>query len=129
MENFENKAPLQPVVNDVQAQFEALRHLVTSILILVVVISGTLNIYLLRQWRSTTKDLTAIRPQATQMIAEYQKVSGPLMNDFVKKISEYGRTHPDFTPVLAKYGIKPVAATSAAPAAPSSPLPATAPKK
>jgi hypothetical protein len=129
MENFENKAPVQPVGNDLQAQFEALRHLVISILILVVVISGTLNIYLLRQWRSTTKDLTAIRPQATQMIAEYQKVSGPLMQDFVKKISEYGRTHPDYAPVLAKYGIKPVTATSAAPAAPSSPLPATAPKK
>ena len=97
-------------------------------MILVVVISGTLNIYLLRQWRSTNRDLTGIRPQATQMIAEYQKVSGPMMNDFIKKISEYGRTHPDFAPVLAKYRIKPAAATSAPPAAPTS-LPATPPKK
>ncbi len=129
MDNLDNKAPLQPVGNDVQAQFDALRHLVFSILILVVVISGTLNIYLLRQWRTTSKDLAGIRPQATQMIAEYQKVSGPLMNDFIKKISEYGRTHPDFAPVLTKYGIKPGAATSAVPAAPSSPLPTATPKK
>jgi hypothetical protein len=124
MDNFENKAPLQPAGNDLQTQFEALRHLVFSILVLVVVISGTLNIYMLRQWRSTTKDLNGIRPQATQMIAEYQKVSGPLMQDFIKKITEYGRTHPDFAPVLAKYGIKP----GATPEAPAT-LPATAPKK
>ena len=41
---------------------DALRHLVVSILILVVVISGTLNIYLLRQWRSTSKDLAGDSP-------------------------------------------------------------------
>jgi hypothetical protein len=94
-------------------------------MILVVVISGTLNIYLLRQWRSTSKDLTAIRPQATQMIAEFQKVSGPLMQDFVKKIADYGRTHPDFVPVLAKYGLKPSSPTNPPPATPAT----TAPKK
>ena len=128
MDNLEPKTPIQPVVNDLQAQYDALRHLVVSLMILVVVMSGTLNIYLLRQWRTTKRDLTGIRPQATQMIAEYQKVSGPMMNDFIKKISEYGRTHPDFAPVLAKYGIKPAAATSAVPAAPTS-LPAAPPKK
>jgi hypothetical protein len=128
MDNLENKAPIQPIATDLQAQYEALRHLVVSLLILVVVMSGTLNIYLLRQWRTTKRDLTAIRPQATQMIAEYQKVSGPMMTDFIKKISEYGRSHPDFAPVLAKYGIKPTAATGAAPAAPIS-LPAAPPKK
>ncbi len=56
------------------------------------------------------------------MIAEYQKVSGPLMSDFIKKITEYGRTHPDFAPVLAKYGIR---LTNAPPASPA----AIAPKK
>ena len=116
------RTPIQPNANDLQAQFDALRHLVVSILILVIVISGTLNIYLLRQWRSASKDLAAIRPQAAQMIAEYQKVSAPLMNDFVKKITEYGRTHPDFAPVLAKYGIR---LTNAPPASPA----AIAPKK
>lgn len=128
MDNLEPKTPIQPIVNDLQAQYDALRHLVVSLMILVVVMSGTLNIYLLRQWRTTKRDLTGIRPQATQMIAEYQKVSGPMMNDFIKKISEYGRTHPDFAPVLAKYGIKPAAATGAVPAAPTS-LPAAPPKK
>ena len=67
MDNLENKSLVQSAGNDLQAQYEALRHLVVSILILVVVISGTLNIYFLRQWRSTSKDLASIRPQAAQM--------------------------------------------------------------
>jgi hypothetical protein len=125
MDNLDNKTPVQPDVSDLQAQYDALRHLIVSLMILVVVISGTLNIYLLRQWRSTSKDLTAIRPQATQMIAEFQKVSGPLMQDFVKKIADYGRTHPDFVPVLAKYGLKPSSPTNPPPATPAT----TAPKK
>ncbi len=126
MENMENRAPTQPAANDLREQYEALRHLVVSLLILVIIISGTLNIYLLRQYRTVSKDLAGIRPQAAQMIAEYQKVSGPLMNDFVKKITEYGRTHPDFAPVLAKYGLKPAGPTNLVPI---SPAPAPAPPK
>jgi hypothetical protein len=127
MDNLDNKTPIQTGANDLQAQCDALQHLVVSVLILVLVISGTLNIYLLRQWRSVNKDLAGIRPQATQMINEYQRVTAPLMTDFVKKITEFGRTHPDFAPVLAKYNLKPAAATGAAPASPT--LPPPAPKK
>jgi hypothetical protein len=129
MENLDNKTPLQASDNDLQAQCDALRHLITSTLILVIVISGTFNIYLLRQWKTTSKDLAGIRPQAAQMVAEYQKVSGPLMNDFVAKITEYGRTHPDFAPILAKYNLKPAAATGVPPIAPTTTLPAAKPKK
>ena len=128
MDNLDNKTALQPNANDLQAQCDALRHLVVSVLILVIVISGTFNIYLLRQWRTTSKDLAAIRPQAAQMIGEYQKVSGPLMTDFVKKITEYGRTHPDFAPILTKYNLKPAGSTGAPPTTPISP-PAAASKK
>ena len=128
MDNLDNRTPIQPNTNDLQAQCDALRHLIVSILILVIVISGTLNIYLLRQWRTTSKDLAGIRPQAAQMIAEYQKVSAPLMNDFVKKITEYGRTHSDFAPILAKYGLKPAGPAGAAPTT-TPQQPAAPPKK
>ena len=127
MNTLDNQSPRQTEVNNVQAHFDALQHLVVSILILVVVISGTLNIYFLRQWRTVSKDLAAIRPQATKMIADYQKVSGPLMNDFVKKVTDYGRTHPDFAPVLAKYNLQTAAPTGATAAPPASAVPA--PKK
>jgi hypothetical protein len=129
MDNLDNKTPLQAGDNDLQAQCDALRHLITSVLILVIVVSGTLNIYLLRQWKTTSKDLAAIRPQAEQMISEYTQKSGPLMNDFFNKITEYGRTHPDFAPILAKYNIKPVAAAGVPAAAPRASAPAAKPKK
>ncbi|MCX6914264.1 MAG: hypothetical protein NT167_14620 [Verrucomicrobia bacterium] len=128
MDNLDLKTPVQGDTNDLRSQVDQLRQLIASVLILAIVISGTLGIYLLRQWQSSRKDLAAIRPQAAQMINEYQKVSGPMMSDFVKKITDYGRTHPDFTPVLTKYGLKPVGPTSAPSAALGLP-PAAAPKK
>ena len=128
MDNLDQPTPVQPDVSDLRTQCDQLRQLIASILILVIVISGTLGIYLLRQWQSSRKDLAAIRPQAAQMIAEYQKVSGPLMNDFVKKITDYGRSHPDFVPVLAKYGMRPAGPANTPATALGSP-PAAAPKK
>jgi len=112
MDNLDNKTPIQPSVNSAQAEFEALRHLAVSILILVVVLSGTFNIYLLRQWRTTTRELAGMRPQVQQMAAVYQKDEAPWMQAIVQKLTEYGRAHPDFASVLAKYGIKPAAATN-----------------
>jgi hypothetical protein len=128
MENLDSKISVQPDnihSNDFQTQLDGLRSLMVSVLILIVIISGTFNIYLLRQWRTTSKDLAAVRPQAAQIIAEYQQKSGPLMKDFVNKLTEYGRTHPDFAPILAKYQIKTTEATGPAPGSPAT----TSPKK
>jgi hypothetical protein len=118
MEDLNNKTPVQAVDSDLQAQFDALRHLVMSILILLIVISGTFNIYLLRQWRTVSKELLSIQQQAAPLFADYQK-SGPLMDDFVNKITEYGRTHADFAPIVSKYNLRPVVATSAPPITPA----------
>ena len=51
-----------------------------------------------------------------------------LSSDFVKKVAEYGRTHPDYMPILAKYGLKPGAATGAPPVAATAPPPAATKK-
>ena len=70
--------------------------------------------------------LETMRPQAAQ-VAEVTKKQTPAINDFVNRLAEYGRAHPDFVPVLTKYGIS-TAATSAVPGAAAAPAPA-APKK
>jgi hypothetical protein len=128
MDNLDDKTPAPAGTNDLQEQLDALRHLVVSALILLIVVSGTFNIYLLRQWRTVSKELTNYRQGAQQMIADYQKTSVPVMNDFLKKVTEFGRTHPDFVPILAKYNIKPGAAPGPveSPAAPKTSAP---PKK
>ena len=127
MDNLDSKPTIQPDANDVQAELDALRHLVVSILILLIVISGTFTIYLLRQWRTTKREIDAIRPQVAQMVGIYQRDEAPWMQDILKKFTDYGRTHPDFAPVLAKYNIKQSAATGAPPVTAASP--AALPKK
>jgi hypothetical protein len=129
MDNLDSTAPAQPNASDWQAQYDTLRHLVVSILFLVIVISGTVNIYLLRQWRSLSRELTGFRPVATQEIAGYQKAEFPYEQEFVKKLLEYGQTHPDFVPILTKHNIKPAGAAGAAPATPTSLQPAAPSKK
>jgi hypothetical protein len=121
MNGLNNQTSVQPAASDLQVQFEQLRHLVASILVLLVVISAVFDIYLLRQVKLTKRDLNEFRPQVAQMLAAYQKS----WNGFVVPVAEYGRTHPDFAAVLAKYGLKAGALTNLPPATPA----ASPPKK
>ena len=128
MDNPEIKTPSPADPGQLQAQFEDLHHLVVSLLILVVVVSGTLSVFLLRQWRTTSKDLAAIRPGATQFISDYHKVGQQRMDAFLEKLKDYGRTHPDFVPILTRYGLSSNVPPGLAPA-PSTIPPSSAPKK
>jgi hypothetical protein len=103
MDNADIKNPTTTSVSHLEAQLASLHHLVTSVLVLLVVISGTLSIYLLRQWRMTSKDLSAIRPTALQIIADYHKEREPRMDAFIEKLRDYGRTHSDFAYIMNRY--------------------------
>jgi hypothetical protein len=117
----------QPVSEDLQAQVTSLRSLVNTLLILVIVVSGTLNIYFWRQYRTSKGDLNAINQQAPTIINDYNTKQGPMMDEFIKKIAEYGRTHPDFAPIMTKYGLNQYKAGTGAP--PVSASPPLVPKK
>jgi len=113
MDNPETK--ISSEVDDLRQQVNTLNHLVVSVLILLVVVSGTLTIYLLRQWQSTRKDLAGYKPKASVSIAYYNKEEAARMDGFINRLGEYGKTHADFKPILIKYGL--VQATGASPAA------------
>lgn len=130
------QSALSNETSDLRAQYEGLRHLVVSVLILLLVVSGTFNIYLLRQFRYAGKDLETFRPYAQEIMTSYQKGDGPAVENFLARIVDYGRTHPDFAPILKKYHINPGPGTgaplsippSATPKASSpAPMPTTAP--
>ncbi len=70
--------------------------------------------------RRNGQALETMRPQAAQ-VADVTKKQTPAINDFVNRLAEFGRTHPDFVPVLTKYGIP----TTPAPAVPGVPPAAT----
>jgi hypothetical protein len=97
--------------NNLAGQITSLQRQVTTLLIALIVVSGTLAVYLCYQSRVLGKDIQAIKPQATPIIQAFnQNRDG--MGKFVQQLIAYGQTHPDFQPVLQKYGIIPVSAAS-----------------
>lgn len=118
MHEIENKSVLTPATDsgELREQIESLRHLIGSVLVLLVIVSGTLTIFLLRELKNTSAQLDGFRAGATNMIAVYQKQQAPAMDEFIKRIQQYGQTHRDFDPILFKYGLKNQPSTGATPA-------------
>lgn len=106
---------------DSNSEIAALKRQVFTLLVALIVVSGTVTVYLYRQASITGKDIDAIRPQAQQIIGAFNQ-NQSLMNSFVNQLVAYGQTHPDFRPVLMKYGVTP-------PAVAIPTKPAAAPKK
>src|SRR6516225_5517015 len=102
---LQSSATTQPA--DLQSQLESLRSLTSSLLLIVLLISLTLTIFLARQWRFTKSEIDLMTPQASQIIGESSK-SLPAMQEFVKRLNEYSKTHPDFAPIANKYHLSEV---------------------
>jgi hypothetical protein len=110
--------PAAPVESESLADAVAtLRVQFQAALIIMIMLSGALDLYLLRQYTSLRKEVAALEPQVGQMLADYQRVSVPLINSFLGKLTEYAKTHPDFQPILTRYNVQ-AAAPAAAPATP-----------
>jgi hypothetical protein len=103
MDNLENDLPAQIQGEPSPAQYDSLRQLVVSILVLLMVVSGTLNVFLLRQSSTSRQELEAIRPQVDAMVSQYQRSVGPAMDEFERKLVEFGRSHADFVPLLSRH--------------------------
>ena len=125
MDNPETTTAAQTELSEVRTQLEDLKHLVVSTLVLLLIVSGAFNLYMLRQWRFSKTDLASARPQVQQIVAEFNKSSAS-MSDFIKRLAEYGRSHPDFAPIVAKYRLNDLAGKVSAPPATAAP-PAIAP--
>ncbi len=97
---------MNPENPDLNSEVAALRNQVYVLLVALIVVSGTLTVYLYRQASMARKDIEAIQPQAEQIINAFNQNQGVMVN-FVNQLVAYGQTHPDFCPVLAKYGIAP----------------------
>ena len=94
----------------------ALKNQVFTLLVALIVVSGTLTVYLYRQVSLAGKDLA----QGQQLSAVLNQNEAAVQT-FVMRLVAYGEKHPEFVPVLKKYGIEPrpgIPANAAAPAAP-----------
>ena len=89
--------------NNTSAEITALKNQVFTLLVALIVVSGTLTVYLYRQVSMAGKDLA----QGEQLKVALEKREVPVEN-FVNELVAYGEKHPEFVPVLKKYGIAPV---------------------
>jgi hypothetical protein len=130
MENSEIKSSSEPTATQLQEQVDSLRHIVVSMLVLAIVVSGTLTLFLLRQSKYARVEANNLRAA----INEYTNTNYPVINEFRNRLYEYAKSHPEFAPVAQKYGLDhgPGSVTAQAPAAgipAQSAPPAGAPKQ
>jgi hypothetical protein len=119
---------MNPESNPANPEISALQRQVFALLVALIVVSGTLTVFLYRQASLAGKDIDAIKPQAQQMIGVFNQ-NQALMVDFVNQLVAYGEKHPEFRPVLAKYGIAPIPGIPAGSPAGATPAAPAAPKK
>src|SRR3954471_16258901 len=92
---------------DLLEHYDQLRQLFVAALVAMLILSVGVNYFLFQQKSFVQKDLETVRPQLSLLLANYQKVEDPQIKSFVNALVGYGRTHPDFNPILAKYKIAP----------------------
>jgi hypothetical protein len=109
MNEVENDLPEENGSQDLQGEVASLRQQVWTLLVLMLVVSGTFSIYLMREVTYARKDLDA----EIQLIDQSKG-----MDQFVQRLGEYSRTHPDFVPILTKYGITVTGTPAPNPSAP-----------
>ena len=84
MNNAENPTPVQPDANDVKLEVESLRQVIVSVLVLLVVVSGTLNLYFWRQFRNTRAVLKTI------LLIAFAAVGAVSMGLWLEKVTRVG---------------------------------------
>jgi hypothetical protein len=99
-----NESQPQPGVSE---QIAALQHQVFTLMLILVVVSGTFVAYVFYQSRQLGKQIEASRLQAAQIAKVYNQ-DFPVVRSLVKQLAAYGQAHPDFQQaVLKKYNITP----------------------
>jgi hypothetical protein len=81
-------------------QVAALQRQVFALLLALVVVSGTLTVYLYRQASIIGKDVASEK----QLIVSVSQGETAMIS-LANQLAVYGRTHPDIVPLLTKYGI------------------------
>ncbi|SRR5581483_1495711 len=108
---------------NLEEQVDSLRRQNFILMLALIVVSGTVATYLAYQSRTTGKILEATRQQTAPIIQVYNQIEPHInhqqLDTFKNQLIAYATAHPDFQPVLEKYGWHPTPPTA----------PAVAPKK
>jgi hypothetical protein len=99
-------------VSELKDQIAALQRQTFSLLLTLIVVSGTLTVYLYREASVIGKEMEAAKPQAEQIINTFNQNKNGMQN-FVNQLGDYSKTHPEIQQLLARNGFG--AAPAAAP--------------
>jgi len=88
---------------DLNAEVSSLRNQVIFLKLALVVIGGTLVTYLAYQSHIYSKDVDREKPIAEPIIQAFQQ-RYQMAEELKRQLDVYARTHPDFQPILKKYG-------------------------
>ena len=95
-----------PTPIELTDEIVALRHQIFTLLLALIVVSGTLTVYLYRQARVLGNDIEAIKPQARQIIQQ----AGPARHGNVRQSTRRLRPDPPGFPTAGSEEIQPGAA-------------------
>ena len=95
---------------DTNSEISGLRTQVRVLLAALIVVSGTLTVYLYMQSRVLGREL-----ETNQRLVNNFNQGQPAVTTLINQLGAYSMTHPEIRPMLAKYGIVP---------APAQPVPA-----
>ena len=99
-ETHVDSAPRPQVTLEVLHQgYQSLRMALNVVLVMLILLTGGLNIFLLKQVKLARRQVM----EARTYIANYQQNSEPLIDNFVGQLQAFTKSNPDFAPVLAKY--------------------------
>lgn len=88
-----------PTLDDLRHQLNSLRNMLQALLIVLLVMSASLNIFLLRQVTIVHRELK----QRRETLQQYESKGYPLLRQFLDKMESFSQTNADFAPILRKY--------------------------
>lgn len=95
-------------IEALERQLQSLRKLFVVALTLLLIVSGSVMIFLWGQKRILNSQLR----EARKFVGDYEKITAPFINNFISGLQAYGRTHPDFKPIMDKYNLWPAASNT-----------------
>ena len=90
-------------VSDLKEQIAALQRQTFSLLLALIIVSGTVTVYLYREASLTGKDIESIKPQAEQLINTFNQNKAGMQN-FINQLGEYSKTHPEIQQLMTRNG-------------------------
>jgi hypothetical protein len=89
-------------IEELQHQIRSLRTFLLATLAVLVLLSFALNVFIFRQVSIASKQLE----ESQKFVGDYNKVSVPMINEFLTKLTVVSKTNAEIGRLLAKYNIQ-----------------------